>query len=277
MRKLKITNITNSAAMPVKSGSLEHIQLAAQEAISSTVKGLLNETYDPTKGYILHGCVNSGTGANYVISAGAVYINGEVYQIDAASFSISGSNVAVGVITTTSYTGNGVNADPVAFTDGNTYNVHDIRKIVFQAGLSGSGAFDYIDGIRLQVVQVKDVLTKSNTTSFTPSSNFNPATKKYVDDQIATVNPQLKIKAYGTKYLGDIPSDFDVSVSIGITLPSANYIVMITLVGTNASKLNDNNITFCVYDKTTTQFSVAGDERVAAIQNLSFDWIIFQA
>ena len=30
-----------------------------------------------------------------------------------------------------------------------------------------------------------DVLTKTNTTSFTPSANYHPATKKYVDDTVA--------------------------------------------------------------------------------------------
>ena len=32
------------------------------------------------------------------------------------------------------------------------------------------------------------VLTKTNTTAFTPSANYHPATKKYVDDVFATVN-----------------------------------------------------------------------------------------
>lgn len=29
-----------------------------------------------------------------------------------------------------------------------------------------------------------DVLTKTNTTSYTPSADYNPATKKYVDDAV---------------------------------------------------------------------------------------------
>lgn len=36
------------------------------------------------------------------------------------------------------------------------------------------------DGVTLSNL----VLLKSNTTSFTPTSNYNPATKKYVDDVI---------------------------------------------------------------------------------------------
>lgn len=33
---------------------------------------------------------------------------------------------------------------------------------------------------------VADVLTKNNTTAYTPSANYNPATKKYVDDNISS-------------------------------------------------------------------------------------------
>ena len=36
-------------------------------------------------------------------------------------------------------------------------------------------------------VSTSEVLTKTNSTSYTPTSNYHPATKKYVDDQIANV------------------------------------------------------------------------------------------
>lgn len=143
MRKLKITNITNSAAMPVKSGSFEHIQLAAQEAISASIKCVLDSEFDPSVGYILYGCENSGTGTTYTISEGAVFFDNEVFLVPSASLTTSGSNVVVGQIVTTNYTGNGVNADPVAFTDGNNYNVHEIRQINWVLGLSGSQQFNY--------------------------------------------------------------------------------------------------------------------------------------
>ena len=34
---------------------------------------------------------------------------------------------------------------------------------------------------------ISDVLTKGNTSAFTPSGSYNPATKKYVDEQVATM------------------------------------------------------------------------------------------
>ena len=44
--------------------------------------------------------------------------------------------------------------------------------------------FDYGDGF----VSKDNVLTKTNTTSYTPSANYHPATKKYVDDAIANID-----------------------------------------------------------------------------------------
>lgn len=38
------------------------------------------------------------------------------------------------------------------------------------------------------IVMSNDVLTKTNTLSYTPTSDYNPATKKYVDDQITSIN-----------------------------------------------------------------------------------------
>lgn len=38
------------------------------------------------------------------------------------------------------------------------------------------------------IVMSNNVLTKTNTASYTPSDDYNPATKKYVDDQITSIN-----------------------------------------------------------------------------------------
>lgn len=138
MRKLKVSDITANIAMPVKGGTWTHIQNAYTEAVAEAVRGLIGRGYATNRVYILSGCENSGSGSNYTISAGSVFFNGEVYTVPAASFSLSGPNVAVGVITKTQYTGQ--EADPVTFTDGQPYNIMDIFNIVVQPGLSGSGA-----------------------------------------------------------------------------------------------------------------------------------------
>lgn len=43
-----------------------------------------------------------------------------------------------------------------------------------------------------------DVLTKTNNAVYTPSANYNPATKKYVDDSINTaLNAETTSTSYG--------------------------------------------------------------------------------
>ncbi|KAA2242812.1 hypothetical protein F0L74_09800 [Chitinophaga agrisoli] len=143
MRKVDVSPITTSIGMPIKAGTLTHLQSAYQEAISALGAALAGSTYDSGKVYILTGCRNSGSGSSYVISAGAVFYGGEVYLVDPASFTISNPNVAVGVVTTTFFAD--AVADSVQFTDGVLRNVHQIRKIVLKAGLSGSGAGNFVD------------------------------------------------------------------------------------------------------------------------------------
>lgn len=41
------------------------------------------------------------------------------------------------------------------------------------------------------IVMSNDALTKTNTLSYTPDSDYNPATKKYVDDQITSINDTI--------------------------------------------------------------------------------------
>lgn len=135
MKILDVTPISTSAQMPIKKGTLQFLQDAYKECIDAILRGTIGSAYSASTYYILHGCVNSGAGTNYVISAGAIYYNGEIYLVDSATFSTSGGLNPIMTITTTQYT---TNADPVTFTNGSSNNVHDIRKIVISGG-TGSG------------------------------------------------------------------------------------------------------------------------------------------
>lgn len=146
MRRLDTTTYASvSVAQPLKSGSLFHIQEGTKEAIASVVKAGMQTAYDPTKGYILYGLVRTGTGLVFNVTAGAIFFNDEVYQVDAFNFTAASGQTAIGQITTTYYLGNGDNADPVAFTDGTSHNVHEIRKIVFTGGIANTQDVNYVD------------------------------------------------------------------------------------------------------------------------------------
>lgn len=153
MRKLDTQYITNTISQPIKGGTLVHLQVAYQEALDALARNIVGVSVDNTKLYVLFGCVNTGTYPAYNISGGAIFYNGEVFLVDAVAFTATGSNVAVASIATTY---NVTNADPVTFTDGVAHNVHQIRKIVFAAGASGSGLSDISGLLQTQLALVND-------------------------------------------------------------------------------------------------------------------------
>lgn len=149
MRKLNTSNVSTTVGLPIKAGTLQHLQLAYQEALTALANSIIGRAADFSNAYVLYGLVNSGSGGALVVSAGAIYYNGEVFLVDA--FSLTPVDTAVAGIVTTFYN---TEADPVTFTDGISRNVHQIRKIVFTDGATGSGLFDFADMLQTPLVLV---------------------------------------------------------------------------------------------------------------------------
>ena len=125
MKRLDTTAITSTNEFPVKSGTLDFLQDAYKETFASLFTTLVAAPLTDTI-YRISGCKNTGSGANYIISAGVLYLNGEIYSFDGATFTLAGLQKAYASFVTTQYT---TNADPVTFTDGVSRNVHNNKKI----------------------------------------------------------------------------------------------------------------------------------------------------
>lgn len=220
MRILDPTIISNTKQFPVKKGTLTFLQDAYKETLSAILQAIIGvNNYNGAKVYILYGCVNSGTYPIYSITAGAVFFLGEIFFVDAASFTASGSNVAVFSVVTTQYTG--AAADPVTFTDGTVNSVHNIRKMLIAQGASGStlfaGSGDYTDGIFYRFdlddyvnAQVLVETTRAQTIEFallaaintingawTLRSNIADIVKAGGDGTIVVNNSNIKYKVIG--------------------------------------------------------------------------------
>lgn len=141
MKILNISDISSSNAMPVKSGTLQFLQDAHKETVAGLITNILPNPILGTV-YIISGCVNSGTGSVYNISAGVIYYNGEIFNFDGISFTLTGLQKAYARIETTQYI---TNADPVQFTDGVNRNVHNIRKFVVENTITSSGLPEFKD------------------------------------------------------------------------------------------------------------------------------------
>jgi len=137
MKKIDTSFVTGSEGQPFLGRSLEFLQESYREALVSLTKASVVDTTGPV---VLNGLVNSGAGVTYIISAGSVYYNDEIFQVDAQTVVITGLNTLVGNVVTTYDP-----VDPILFESGANNSVHQIRKIVFSDAASGSGAFDYND------------------------------------------------------------------------------------------------------------------------------------
>lgn len=147
MNRIKTTDITTGVAMPVKKGTLDHLQSAYREDELDIMQMLASqgdaEVYPLfNTPMIMYGCrYLSGIGA---VSQGAIIFKNEIFRTDGAVGITPGfGQVVIGTITTTNLTA--TDADPVEFSNAATYNVHEIRKITWSAGTSGSGDFDLDD------------------------------------------------------------------------------------------------------------------------------------
>lgn len=143
MKKVKHTNISSTSAMPFKSGTLEHLQSAHIETTQTTLAAMQGALPQIAffSGGILWGANVTYSGSNWSVTAGAVFANGEIFLTDAASGILTGTDVIIGTITTTYVTA--ANYDPALFSDGTSNNVHEVRKIVWSSGASGSGSVVY--------------------------------------------------------------------------------------------------------------------------------------
>lgn len=140
MKLLDLSNIGTGVALPLKSGSLQFLQDSYKEAVSAVLT-LVNTTYLANTVYVLSGCKNTGSGTNYILSAGYLYYNDEIFKFNGATFSTGAGapNFAYANLLTTQYLGNGINADPVTFTDGTQDNIHNIREFVISSTSTPTG------------------------------------------------------------------------------------------------------------------------------------------
>lgn len=136
---------------PFTGPSLKFIQDSAKESLASIIIAQIGATYSVTIAYLMWGCVrtgaaDAGSGAG-AITAGAIFYGGEIYTVPAASYTLA-SNYAVGTIKVTN-----PSPDPILLKDGTSVNVHDVRQIVFTAGASGSGTFNFASMVQINVTQ----------------------------------------------------------------------------------------------------------------------------
>ncbi len=152
MKKVLSNNIATGVRQPYTQVTHEWYNDMITEASNALAQMCIGE--NSTDFIVLYGCNNSNA-PNANISAGAIFYNGEIYLCP-AFVDASITNAIVGTITT-AYD----SLDPVLFSDGNSFNVHQVKTIVWSDAASGSGSIDFADvvfqsGTVKRVIQIGD-------------------------------------------------------------------------------------------------------------------------
>lgn len=120
--------------------TLDHLQEAYNEQIRALAIANGTDDYPGTPGTtardILFGLQSTTVGSAFTANRGAIYTNGEIYLVPAASFTIGAGQFPVLVETTAYATG-----DPTEFTDGNTYNIHQIKTATIVSGTTSTANY----------------------------------------------------------------------------------------------------------------------------------------
>ena len=145
MKILDVSPISAGVAMPIKSGTLQFIQDAYKENTNSLFKLLVDNPVADTV-YIISGCQNSTIAPIHTLSAGVLFCNGEIFEFDGATFTLTGLQKAYAKIVTTQFV---TNADPVEFSDSVLRNVHNIRKITIENTTVFSSLGEFKDFIKV--------------------------------------------------------------------------------------------------------------------------------
>jgi hypothetical protein len=140
MRKLDLTSIIAGVRrLGAVAEILEYMESAYTEIGAELIKGLIAGTVQPV---ILSGCVNTGSGSDYDISFGCIFLNGEVFQLSGFSGTAPGGQVPVLQLANTS--------TQLAYTDNTSHTTLVTRSLVWTFGTSGSGLADFTDLVTLK-------------------------------------------------------------------------------------------------------------------------------
>ena len=246
MKHLLSNNINSSRQQPFVQDSMVLLDNNFTEVSNSLSLGLANTGNYPL---IIHGCVWSYSGGVFSVTAGAVFYQGEIYQSDALSLTTSMPSVVYGNITTT-YGSN----DPILFTDGSTYNVHQTKKIVW-GGSSSSIELLSLDWFRLNqgwqtyYVQNSDITLDSGSVAVGSGGSFI-RWKHDISTKSLTLDIHLKqLETSATSTTG-LKVDFANIVSTGANGSDGEFVSMGAYL--NGADTTKNKVSFMVTTNTLT-------------------------
>lgn len=144
MNRLDTSN--SSHGQPLPAFTLGFMQDATNETVTQLVQSIVGPSFDPAKPYILSGGNLVSSGGTTDVSSGIMWFNGELFRFNDSTFADPVGPNVVAVRLTINYP---LSPDPIAFDDGFTANVHQVRYLTATSAASGSQLFDYADAVNV--------------------------------------------------------------------------------------------------------------------------------
>ena len=271
MKILDNSDITNTAQLPIKKGTIAFLQDSHKETVISLFKAMVGSTYNVLTPYVLFGLNDSGSGLIHNISEGAIVILGEIFQVDAVAFTSASGEVPYLNSIVDQYT---TDADPVTFTDLSVHDVHNIRKYEIVSATSGDIAFSTLVRPTFDIatetaraVAKEDLLAASliDIRSAWTEDNSNAYVTVYGGSGTSVTNTYLRYKQIGKTMF--ISFSFNCSnttapTGFGILLPNSaqyggNQFVSVPCNLTDGTIPNHGRSTLSFSDRTHIHISFA--------------------
>jgi hypothetical protein len=139
-KKLITSNISVGAKMPIIKTTLDHLQQAYNEQIQAICRNIGTDDAGGTPGApafdIVYGLQSTLVGSAFTANRGYIYTGGELFSVPAASFTVGAGEYPIFVLSETYAAG-----DPIEFTDGNSYNIHQIRTATLVSGTTSTANY----------------------------------------------------------------------------------------------------------------------------------------
>lgn len=128
------------------------------------------------------------------------------------------------------------------------YQTYNSNRLFIRCATSSGVDGDFSEW--QEIAKISDVLTKNNTTPFSPTNDYNPATKKYVDSYFNIV--KISQEAHQQLISNQESKNTDADEKINIVFGSAdNFRNIVT------SLMTDNNLFFRISEKEIFKLNVS--------------------
>lgn len=171
MKKLDWTAVTASNGLVFEEQTFEHVNNGHKDSYIAFVKANIPSAWHTGKLVVLYGCVATGTNPSArTLTSGAVYYNGEIYQVDSASFTTTGSQIGIWTLVDV----DSGSTESTIKTSTSSFLSHVLvnSKFMFAAGESGSGTFDESSSNVVRISSKVNTLVAGTDTTYSGTAAF---------------------------------------------------------------------------------------------------------